>query len=73
MRDVATTFTSKGQLVIPAEIRRKHGIQAGTKVKVLEDEFDTRNLEPLENNRWVFQFKTSPTPPKKLDEVGMAV
>jgi AbrB family looped-hinge helix DNA binding protein len=37
MRDLTNTFTSKRQLVIPAEIRRKHGIQAGTKIKVLEE------------------------------------
>jgi AbrB family looped-hinge helix DNA binding protein len=47
MRDLTTTFTSKGQLVIPAEIRRKHGIQAGTKVKVLEDEFGRIVLQPI--------------------------
>ena len=39
MKDGCSTFTSKGQLVIPAELRRKHGIKAGTKVKFLEDQF----------------------------------
>ena len=39
MTDKSATFTSKGQLVIPAELRRKHGIEAGTKVKILEDQF----------------------------------
>ena len=28
--------TSKGQLVIPAEIRRRHGIKTGTKVQFIE-------------------------------------
>jgi AbrB family looped-hinge helix DNA binding protein len=27
------TVTSKGQLVIPAELRRKHGIKSGTRVR----------------------------------------
>lgn len=27
------TVTSKGQLVIPAELRRKHGINSGTRVR----------------------------------------
>lgn len=30
------TVTSKGQLVIPIRIRRRHGIKAGTKVRFLE-------------------------------------
>jgi AbrB family looped-hinge helix DNA binding protein len=47
MRDLTNTFTSKRQLVIPAEIRRKHGIQAGTKIKVLEDEFGRIVLQPI--------------------------
>jgi len=33
--------------VIPAELRRKHGIQAGTKVKFLEDQFGRIVLQPL--------------------------
>jgi len=47
MSETYSTFTSKGQLVIPAELRRKHKIQAGTKVRVLEDEFGRIVLQPL--------------------------
>lgn len=47
MRDLSATFTSKGQLVIPAELRRKHGIKAGTKVKFLEDNFGNIVLVPI--------------------------
>ena len=47
MSDTSATFTSKGQLVIPAELRRKHGIQAGTKVKFLEDQFGRIVLQPI--------------------------
>jgi AbrB family looped-hinge helix DNA binding protein len=47
MKDLIATFTSKGQLVIPAELRRKHRIEAGTKVKFLEDQFGRIVLQPI--------------------------
>jgi len=47
MKDSYSTFTSKGQLVIPAELRRKYKIEAGTKVKFLEDQFGRIVLQPL--------------------------
>jgi AbrB family looped-hinge helix DNA binding protein len=47
MKGLSATFTSKGQLVVPAELRRKHGIQAGTKVTFLEDEFGRIILQPI--------------------------
>jgi AbrB family looped-hinge helix DNA binding protein len=47
MSDISGTFTSKGQLVVPAELRRKHGIEAGTRVKFLEDQFGRIVLQPV--------------------------
>ena len=47
MADLSGTFTSKGQLVVPAELRRKHGIEAGTQVKFLEDQFGRIVLQPV--------------------------
>lgn len=47
MKELSGTFTSKGQLVIPAELRRKHGIEAGTRVKFLEDPFGRIILQPI--------------------------
>ncbi len=47
MEDACATFTSKGQLVIPAALRRKHKIEAGTKVKFLEDQFGRIVLQPI--------------------------
>jgi AbrB family looped-hinge helix DNA binding protein len=47
MREKCSTFTSKGQLVIPAAVRRKHGIKAGTKVKIMEDQFGRIVLQPI--------------------------
>jgi len=47
MKDMSSTFTSKGQLVIQAELRRKHKIEAGTKVRILEDQFGRIVLQPI--------------------------
>lgn len=47
MKELRATFTSKGQLVIPAELRRKHGIEAGTEVKFFEDQFGRIVLQPI--------------------------
>lgn len=47
MKELSATFTSKGQLVIPAELRRKHGIKAGTRVAFLEDQFGRIVLQPI--------------------------
>lgn len=33
--------------MIPAELRRKHKIEAGTKVRILEDQFGRIVLQPL--------------------------
>lgn len=33
--------------MIPAELRCKHGIEAGTKVKILEDHFGRIVLQPI--------------------------
>jgi AbrB family looped-hinge helix DNA binding protein len=47
MNKMSATFTSKGQLVVPAQLRRKHGIEAGTKVDFLEDQFGRIVLQPI--------------------------
>jgi len=47
MGDKGATFTSKGQLVIPAELRRKHGIVAGTRVRFIEDQLGRIVLQPV--------------------------
>jgi AbrB family looped-hinge helix DNA binding protein len=35
--DMETSITSKGQVVIPAELRKKFGITPGTRFEVTED------------------------------------
>lgn len=47
MKELSATFTSKGQLVVPAALRRKHGIETGTRVKFLEDQFGRIVLQPI--------------------------
>ena len=47
MKVLSATVTSKGQLVIPAELRRKHGIRPGTKVSFIEDSFGGIVLHPI--------------------------
>jgi len=47
MREQSATFTSKGQLVVPAALRRKHGIEAGTRVRFIEDQFGRIVLQPI--------------------------
>jgi AbrB family looped-hinge helix DNA binding protein len=47
MKELNATFTSKGQLVVPAALRRKHGIEAGTRVRFVEDQFGRIVLQPI--------------------------
>lgn len=47
MEKMSATFTSKGQLVVPAALRRKHGIETGTRVRFLEDQFGRIVLQPI--------------------------
>jgi AbrB family looped-hinge helix DNA binding protein len=43
---VTATVTSKGQIVIPAKIRRRHGIKAGVRFRITE-RGDKIVLQPL--------------------------
>jgi AbrB family looped-hinge helix DNA binding protein len=47
MNSSRATFTSKGQIVIPAELRRKHKIRAGTKAEIFEDPLGRIVLQPI--------------------------
>ena len=47
MKHLRATVTSKGQLVIPAELRRKIGIKKGTEVCFVEDELGRIILQPV--------------------------
>lgn len=60
-----TSVTSKGQLVIPAKLRRRYGIQPGTKVRFIERDNEIL-LQPLtkeyiQNTCGLLKSKTSVT------------
>jgi AbrB family looped-hinge helix DNA binding protein len=55
MNGKSSTCTSKGQLVVPVELRRKHGITAGTKIQFLEDQFGRIVLQPV-NEAYIDQL-----------------
>ena len=46
MKSQVSTVTSKGQLVIPAKLRRKYSIRKGTRVAFVEEE-NRLVLQPL--------------------------
>jgi len=46
MRRIYTKISSKGQLVIPKELRDKYGMKAGSRVVFEEDEGGIRILAP---------------------------
>jgi AbrB family looped-hinge helix DNA binding protein len=46
MKNAVSTVTTKGQLVIPAKLRRKYGIRKGTRVAMIEEE-NRIILQPL--------------------------
>lgn len=47
MKGSSAKVTSKGQLVIPADLRRKNGIEPGTRIQFLEDELGRIVLQPV--------------------------
>jgi AbrB family looped-hinge helix DNA binding protein len=51
-----TTVTIKGQIVIPAPLRRKFGIKKGTKIRVYEDHGKIV-LEPLDLDRVLLRLR----------------
>lgn len=44
-----STVTSKGQLVIPAKLRKKHNIKKGTKIAFIENG-NKLSLQPVNKN-----------------------
>lgn len=42
-----TTFSSKGQVVVPSRLRKKHKIRAGTEVAIFEDPLGRIVLQPI--------------------------
>lgn len=54
--------TSKGQLVVPAEIRRRYGIKAGTRINFVEENgriiFQPVTREYIRSFRGIFKLKS---------------
>lgn len=68
------TVTSKGQLTLPVEARRKLGINPGTKVDVVVTAEDRMEIIPLTNS--VKNLKGMVPKPKKaltLEEMDAAI
>lgn len=66
MIDTLTTVSSKGQIVIPAEIREKLGIEAGTRISV-RIEKQHLVLEPI-NEAYIRALRGSLKGPDSLVE-----
>ena len=47
MKSIVTTMTQRGQVTIPAEVRRKFGLKPGDKVMLTIEE-DNVSLKPVE-------------------------
>jgi len=68
------TMTSKGQLTLPIEARRKLGLRAGTKVDLIITDDDHLEMIPLNDS--VKGLKGMVPKPKKsltLDEMDQAI
>ncbi len=50
-----TVVNGKGQIVIPAELRRKYGIQPGTRI-IMTDNGEAIILKPV-NEEWIKRFQ----------------
>ncbi len=66
MENVFTTLSSKGQVVIPAEIREKMGIKTGTRMAV-RIEKDRLVLEPI-NEQYIRRLRGSLKGPVSMVE-----
>jgi AbrB family looped-hinge helix DNA binding protein len=66
MMDTFTTVSSKGQVVIPAELREKLGIEAGTRIAV-RIEKDHLILEPI-NEAFIRRLRGSLKGPVSMVE-----
>jgi AbrB family looped-hinge helix DNA binding protein len=66
-------LNSKGQVTIPADMRRKHGLQEGDEVAVVEDEIGLRIVRstssPSRGARLVEQMRGRSTGGRTTDEL----
>jgi AbrB family looped-hinge helix DNA binding protein len=67
MIDSFTTVSSKGQVVIPAELREKLGIETGTRIAVRVEKDHLIILEPI-NERYIRRLRGSLKGPVSMVE-----
>ena len=67
MIDSFTTVSSKGQVVIPAELREKLGIETGTRIAVRVEKDHLIVLEPI-NERYIRRLRGSLKGPVSMVE-----
>jgi AbrB family looped-hinge helix DNA binding protein len=67
MLDTFTTVSSKGQVVIPAELREKLGIEAGTRIAVRIEKDHLIILEPI-NEGYIRRLRGSLKGPTSMVE-----
>lgn len=67
MIDSFTTVSSKGQVVIPAELREKLGIKTGTRIAVRAEKDHLIILEPI-NERYIRRLRGSLKGPVSMVE-----
>lgn len=74
----AVTLSSKGQLVLPAEVRQRFGLTAGSRLELLEEPGSirlvvsaTRPLADVESGFGMLRAPRS-TKPRRLDEFDAA-
>lgn len=68
------TITSKGQLTLPVEARRKLGLRAGTKVDLIITEDDHLEMIPLTDSvKGLKGMVPKPPKPLSLEEMDKAI
>ena len=68
------TMTSKGQITIPQEVRRKLGLDSGDRVELIEQEDGSFLLRPaLEDVRSLKGVLRKPQKPVSIEDMAAAI
>jgi AbrB family looped-hinge helix DNA binding protein len=70
----SATVTSKGQITIPAEVRRALGLKPGSRLSFVRMDDGTYEISPATGSVVTLKgFITSPTRPVTLEEIDDAI
>ena len=73
-KEVSATVSTKGQLVIPGDVRKRLGLVKGSVVRfVFDEDAGVRLLSAAGDVRRLKGRLTAPTAPVSVDEMGRAV